>query len=202
MDDETIARCTDPFFTTKGTNSGTGLGLAMVYGFIRQSDGDLRIYSEEGVGTTVQMTLPRGTELGGREEPMQEEARIKGRSQIILVVEDEQALLEALVEVLEELNYGVVCAKSGPEALKLVEAGEPFDLLLTDVVMPGAFGGFELAHRVRQIHPNVPVVYTSGYTGFLAQEMGEVQAPLLQKPALPHELAAALAVALTTGETG
>ena len=198
MDDETLARCTDPFFTTKDSNSGTGLGLAMVYGFVRQSDGVLRIYSEEGVGTTVQMTLPRGSELGGREEPVEEEPAIKGDAQIILVVEDELPLLAGLAQVLEELDYEVISAKSGPEAMKLVDAGERFDLLLTDVVMPGAFGGFELARRVREKHPDAPVLYTSGYTGFSKQEMGEVQAPLLQKPALPHELASAIADALSS----
>ena len=198
MDDETLARCTDPFFTTKDTNSGTGLGLAMVYGFVRQSDGDLRICSEEEVGTTVQMTLPRGSELGGREEPTKEDDAIHGNAQTILVVEDELTLLMGLTEVLEELDYEVVSARSAPDAMEMVENGEHFDLLLTDVVMPGPFGGFELARRVREKRPNVPVLYTSGYTGFSAQEMGEVQAPLLQKPALPHELAAAIAVALSS----
>lgn len=198
MDKETLARCTDPFFTTKDSNSGTGLGLAMVYGFIRQSDGDLRIYSEEGVGTTVQMTLPRGSELGGREEPVAKEHPVRGDAQTILVVDDELPLLEGLADVLRELGYVVISARSGPEAMQLVEDGAGFDLLLTDVVMPGAFGGFELARRVREKHPDVPVIYTSGYTGFSAQEMGEVQAPMLQKPALPSELASAIANALSS----
>ncbi|MEL7460065.1 MAG: PAS domain-containing protein [Pseudomonadota bacterium] len=196
MDEETQARCTDPFFTTKETNSGTGLGLAMVYGFVRQSDGDLRIYSEEGVGTTVRMLLPRGTSEGAREAPMPEEAIEMGGGETLLVVEDELQLLVMISDVLTGLGYEVLSARSGQEALSLVESGEAFDLLLTDVVMPGTIGGFDLARRVREIRPEVPVIYTSGYTGFTATEMGAVQAPLLQKPAPPNELADAIKIAL------
>ena len=196
MDDETLARCTDPFFTTKETGAGTGLGLAMIYGFVSQSDGDLRIYSEVGVGTTVQMTLPRGTERGVREEAVPEADVEKGGGQTLLVVEDEPQLLQMITSVLGRLGYVVVTATSGQEALSLVEGGEAFDLLLTDVVMPGKIGGFELARRVRALRPDIPVIYTSGYTGFTASEMGEVQAPLLQKPAPPSELAEVIAAAL------
>ncbi len=197
MDEETLSRCTDPFFTTKGTNSGTGLGLAMVYGFVRQSDGDFRIYSEEGVGTTVQMMIPRGTELGAREAPMPPEAIEKGGGETILIAEDEPVLTMMLRDVLEDLGYKVLAANSGQQALRLVQSGKQFDLLLTDVVMPGEIGGFELARMVREIRPDVPVIYTSGYTGFTATEMGEVQAPLIQKPAPPAELARVIASALS-----
>lgn len=197
MDDETLSRCTDPFFTTKDTNSGTGLGLAMVYGFLRQSDGDLRIYSEEGVGTTVQMLIPRGTELGAREAPMPREEIEMGHGETILIAEDEPMLTHMLTDVLEDLGYTVVAASSGQQALALVEQGTEFDLLLTDVVMPGKFGGFELARLVRKLRPEVPVIYTSGYTGFTASEMGEVQAPLIQKPAAPSELAKMISAALS-----
>jgi len=193
MDEETLARCTDPFFTTKDTNSGTGLGLAMVYGFLRQSDGDLRIYSEVGVGTNVQMILPRGSELGVREEAMPEEEVTKGNGQTLLVVEDEMQLLVMITYMLENLGYQVVTATSGKDALEKVEEGVAFDLMLTDVVMPGKIGGFELARLVRAHRPDVPIVYTSGYTGFTATEMGEVQAPVLQKPAPPAELARTIA---------
>ena len=200
MDEDTLARCTDPFFTTKGTNSGTGLGLAMVYGFVRQADGDLRVYSEPDIGTTVQMTLPRGTQLGAREAPMPVDVIEHGSGEIILVVEDELQLLVMITDVLEQLGYVVVSAKSGQDALDLVEAGERFDLLLTDVVMPGKVGGFDLARRVREIRPDMAVIYTSGYTGFTASEMGEIQAPLLQKPAPPAELADAIRHALAKSE--
>lgn len=197
MDEETASRSTDPFFTTKEGGSGTGLGLAMVYGFVRQADGDLRIYSEEGVGTTVQMTLPRGTALGVREDPMPEDSILRGGGETILVAEDEPILTLMLTDVLQDLGYDVLTAKSGQEALEMVEGGAAFDLLLTDVVMPGRIGGFELARRVRALRPGVPVIYTSGYTGFTSTEMGDVQAPLIQKPAPPTELADAIAHALS-----
>ncbi|MEO0371776.1 MAG: ATP-binding protein [Pseudomonadota bacterium] len=188
MDEETVARCTDPFFTTKDANSGTGLGLAIVYGFVRQSDGDLRIYSEQNVGTTVQIILPLGTEQGAREEAMPDEEILRGNGETILVVEDEMQLLIMMTDMLEDLGYEVITARSGREALDIVESGDEFDLLLTDVVMPGSVGGFELARRVLAARPDMPVLYSSGYTGFTATEMGEVQAPLLQKPAPPAEL--------------
>lgn len=197
MDEETLARSTDPFFTTKQSNSGTGLGLAIVYGFIRQADGDLRIYSEEGIGTTVQMTLPRGTLEGLREAAVAPTEVPEGQGQRILLVEDEFMLLTVMTDALEGLGYEVIGATSGQQALDIVQSGEAFDLLMTDVVMPGAFGGFELARKVREHFPQVPVIYTSGYTGFTMQEMGDVQAPLLQKPTAPAELARALAGALS-----
>ena len=200
MDAETLSRCTDPFFTTKDTNSGTGLGLAMVYGFVRQADGDLRIYSEEGVGCTVQMTLPRGAEQGGREQPMPLEQIEKGTGETILIAEDEPVLTLMLTDVLQDLGYRVLASNSGMQALRLAESGAEFDMLLTDVVMPGAVGGFELARRLRAMRPNLPVVYLSGYTGFTASEMGEVQAPLIQKPATPQELAEVISKVLSERE--
>lgn len=196
MDSETLARSTDPFFTTKDTNSGTGLGLSMVYGFVRQSDGDMQIYSEVDLGTNVQLILPRGTAVGSREPLVLEDVPVQGDGQTILVVEDEPELLVIMCSVLEELGYHVLQATSGHHALRLVEANAHFDLLLTDVVMPGGLGGFELATKIREIVPTVPVIYTSGYTGFTTLEMGEIQAPLLQKPSPTAELAAALDKAL------
>lgn len=195
MDEETLSRCTDPFFTSKGSGSGAGLGLAMVYGFIQQSDGDLRIYSEVGTGTTVQMTLPRGSDLGTREEALPLEEVPRGDGQTLLVVEDEPQLLEVITDVLSNLGYKVVTATSGQEALKLTEEGNSFDLLLTDVVVPGQIGGFELARKVRGLRPDIPIIYMSGYTGFTVSEMGSVQAPLLQKPASPKELATTIKAA-------
>lgn len=197
MDPETLSRSTDPFFTTKETNSGTGLGLAMVYGFVRQADGALHIYSEPGSGTTVQMILPRGTSLGMREEALPEEKIERGNGETLLIVEDEQQLHGMTIEILEDLGYGIVAASSGQEAMEIVETGVAFDLLLTDVVMPGKIGGFELARQVRDRYPAMPVIYLSGYTGFTSSEMGAVQAPLLQKPAPPVELASAIEEALS-----
>ena len=198
MDDETPKRATDPFFTTKDSNSGTGLGLAIVYGFARQSNGDLRIYSEEDRGTTVQMVLPSGGIAEGAITPEFAEPPAKGAGETILLVEDELALRMMMSDVLEDLGYGVIGARNGEEALNLIDAGESFDLLLTDVVMPGSIGGFELARRVREQLPDMPVIYTSGYTGYTAEEMGIVKARLLQKPVSPTELAQAIAQEIRT----
>jgi len=197
MDAETLKRSTDPFFTTKESNSGTGLGLAMVYGFAQQSNGDLMLYSEVGVGTTIQLVLPRGAPDGLREAPMERRQPAKGHGERILLVEDEPRLLSMMSEVLEDVGYSVIEANSGQDAINAMEEGIAFDLLLTDVVMPGAIDGFELAKRVRARYPDMPVIYTSGYAGFTAFEMGEVQATLIQKPASPEELAAAIQTALT-----
>ena len=200
MDEETLARSTDPFFTTKDSNSGTGLGLAMVYGFIRQSDGDLRIYSEEGIGTTIQLTLPRGTAHGDREERVENKIPTQGGGETILIVEDEIQLLDMMVELLDDLGYKTIAASSGKDAAKLLDQGRHFDLLLTDVVMPGKIGGFALARMMREKRPELPVIYISGYTGYTANEMGEVQAPLLQKPAPAKELSDAIQHALQAGK--
>ena len=105
-----------------------------------------------------------------------------------------------ITDVLESMDYKVIPARSGQEALQLVEDSLAFDLLLTDVVMPGAVGGFELAKQVHGLRPDMPVIYSSGYTGFTAAEMGDVRAPLLQKPTPPAELAEAILRELKRGE--
>ena len=196
MTDEVKRRATDPFFTTKGQNAGTGLGLSMVYGFVEQAQGEMRIYSEPGLGTTVRLILPRGNDSNVREAPVARAEPPKGAGQRILIVEDEESLLDIVAEVVQSLNYQVLRARSGREALELVDAGAEFDLLLSDVVMPGGIGGFELAAQVRQRLPDKPVIYMTGYSGLLETDMGKVVAPTLQKPCAPAELGAALQQAL------
>ena len=201
MTDEVKRRALDPFFTTKEKQSGSGLGLSMVYGFVQQSSGELRIYSEVGHGTTVRMILPRGTSQGLREEPVERLPAPKGAGQTILVVEDEAALLEIMCEMVGELGYRAERCESGRQALERLESGAPVDLLLTDVVMPGGISGFELARRARGMRPTLPIIYLSGYTGFTDKDMGEVVAPLVQKPCPPVELAEALKKALDAAAT-
>ena len=196
MPDEIRRRAVDPFFTTKSSHSGTGLGLSMVYGFVQQTGGELRIYSEEGVGTTIRMLIPRGTFSGNREEPVERLPELTGAQQNILIVEDEPALLETMSEIVASLGYTVLRASNGQEALMMVREGQEIDLLLTDVVMPGGIGGFELAREVQIMMPHVPVLYMSGYAGFTEEQIGDVQAPLLQKPCPPAELAEAIHTAL------
>lgn len=196
MTDEVKRRAIDPFFTTKDSNSGTGLGLSMVYGFIQHSDGELRIYSELGFGSTIRMILPRGTAENEREEPITRLPIQRGKGQKILVAEDEESLLMVMEDLLLELGFTFIAARSGQEALQVIENGTEVDLLLTDIVMPGGIGGFELANKVRTARPDLPIVYMSGYTGFTSTEMGNVVAPMIQKPCPPVELAEILTGAL------
>ncbi len=196
MTDAIKRRALDPFFTTKSTNSGTGLGLSMVYGFVQQSGGELRIYTEPGQGTTMRLILPRGSDLDEREGPMERHVPIAGDGQLILLAEDEKPLREALEDMIVSFGYTVRSVDSGKAALKLVEEGEAFDLLLTDIVMPGGISGFELAAEVRKMRPDVPILYMSGYAAYTDREMGHVIAPLLQKPCSPRALAENLRDAL------
>jgi signal transduction histidine kinase len=183
MTDEVKQRAVDPFFTTRASNSGTGLGLSMVYGFVQQSHGELRIYSEVDEGTSVRLLLPRGTAGGGgREKPVDMAPLPEGRGERLLVVEDDEALLRVIRDLLESLNYRVISAASGQAAIEIIDEGVSFDLMLSDVVMPGGMGGFELARYLRARRPDTPIIYMSGYTGIARSEMGEVPAPLVQKP--------------------
>ena len=198
MSEEVKRRAIDPFFTTKGATLGTGLGLSIVYGFVQQAGGELRIYSEEGFGTTVRLLLPRGVAGDLREAPVAREAPEPGDGQTIMVVEDEPALLSMLTDVVESLGYQTQTAKNGAEALTKLESGTACDVLLTDVVMPGGVGGFELAQRLRSLRPEVPVIYMSGYTGFSDDEMGDVTGPMLFKPCSTIDLVFALKRAVSS----
>lgn len=192
MADEVTRRAIDPFFTTKDVNSGTGLGLSMVYGFVQQSHGRFHIYSEVGYGTTVRMTLPRGAEDGGREEPIAAAPVPRGSGQTVLVAEDEPELMKMVTEMITHLGYQVIAANNGAEAMAQVESEAKVDLLLTDVVMPGGMSGFDLARGARALRPDLRVLYMSGYSGFSAAEMGNVVAPCISKPCPRDELANAL----------
>ena len=200
MTEEVKKRAIDPFFSTKSSNSGTGLGLSMAYGFIKQSNGEMRLYSKPGAGTTVRLLLPRGTTIGQREVPVDRLPVASGKGQNILIVEDEPDLLTMMAEVIQSFGYQVTRAASGPEALELVAQGAHVDLVLTDIVMPGGIGGFKLAAKVRELRPDLPIVYMSGYTGFSSDEMGPIVAPLIQKPSPPGELAEVLRKALSGGK--
>ncbi|MEO0392097.1 MAG: PAS domain-containing protein [Pseudomonadota bacterium] len=185
-------RAIDPFFTTKKTNSGTGLGLSMVYGFVQQSNGELRIYSEADQGTAIRILLPRGTEYGTREGPVARMARPQGTGETILVVEDESNLLMMLEVLVQSLGYKIKKATSSSDVLQMIDRGERFDVMLTDVIMPGGLDGFELARQVRQSLPDLPILYMSGYTGYTESDMAEVVAPMLEKPCPPDKLANAI----------
>jgi PAS domain S-box-containing protein len=158
-------RAFDPFFTTKGIGKGTGLGLSQVYGFVRQTGGHVRIYSEIGEGTTVKIYLPRHTgdeDVTERENRAQSAPRAIG-TETILVVEDDEALRSYTTEILAELGYRVLAAHDGASALRVLE-NNPIDLLFTDVVMPGGMNGRQLADEAVRRRPGLKVLFTTGYT--------------------------------------
>ena len=158
-----LERVYEPFFTTKAEDKGTGLGLAMVYGFLKQSGGHIKIYSEVGAGTTVKLYFPRevaseDTLVGATSD------EIRGGEETILVVEDDDEVREVAVSMLTELGYRVVKARDAASALVVVDSGIPIDLIFTDVMMPGSLRSPDLARKAKERLPNVAVLFTSGYT--------------------------------------
>jgi PAS domain S-box-containing protein len=158
-----LERVYEPFFTTKAEDKGTGLGLAMVYGFLKQSGGHVKIYSEMGAGTTVKLYFPRSvaSEDALVAAPSNE---VKGGEETVLVVEDDDEVREVAVSMLAELGYRVVKAKDAAGALVIVDSGIPIDLIFTDVMMPGTLRSPELARKAKERLPDVSVLFTSGYT--------------------------------------
>jgi signal transduction histidine kinase/CheY-like chemotaxis protein len=163
MPPEVIARVFEPFFTTKPEGRGTGLGLAQVYGFVRQSGGHVKIYSEVGHGTTVKIYLPRTMQAQERDTPKML-GPIVGGAETVLVVEDDTQVRRGAVDILGTLGYRVLQAASIEYALEMLEKGGRIDLLFTDVVMPGPLKAADLAKRARELQPHIAVLFTSGYT--------------------------------------
>jgi signal transduction histidine kinase/CheY-like chemotaxis protein len=163
MDRQTLDRVFEPFFTTKGVGKGTGLGLSQVYGFVRQSEGHVRVYSEPGAGTTIKLYLPRDADPDAKISMPQLETVADGGSETILVVEDHDGLREYSTSVLRELGYQVLEASEGGEALQLLKKQQDVRLLFTDVVLPG-LNGRQLADEALLLRPDLKVLFTTGYT--------------------------------------
>ncbi len=197
MDEATIARAFEPFFTTKEIGKGSGLGLSMVYGFVTQSKGRVEIESRLGQGTRIKLYLPRAKEARAAQREDPAEDVVIGNERILLVEDDDLVRVQVASE-LRELGYRVVTARNGYEALQLVREKEPFDLLFTDVVMPGGMNGRQLAEAVRAVAPALPVLYTSGNPDIVLGEEGRLASGvnLLRKPYRRRELAAKLREAL------
>ena len=177
-------RVFEPFFTTKGVGRGTGLGLSMVYGFAKQTGGTVAIESEEGRGTVMRLFLPRSAgEAQARTAPMQAPVAARGHERI-LVVEDDPLVQGYVIAQLGSLGYRTLTASDGAAALALVDQGASFDLLFTDIIMPGGMNGRELAEAVRLRRPGVRVLYTSGYTDNTIIHEGHLDpgVALLRKP--------------------
>ncbi|MCP4042770.1 MAG: PAS domain-containing protein [Gammaproteobacteria bacterium] len=182
----------EPFYTTKDQGKGTGLGLAMVYGFVKRSGGYIKLYSEQGIGTTFRLYLPRAK---GEEQPLEAtdelpETLPRG-TESILVVDDEDGLLEVAQSSLQALDYRVLSATNGRQALAKLAEEPTIDLLFSDVVMPGGMNGYELAERATAKHPKLKVLLTSGYTEKTLANNGQARftANLLIKPYNQAELA-------------
>ncbi len=163
MTPDTAAKVFEPFFSTKPEGEGTGLGLSMVYGFVKQSGGHLKLYSEVGVGTTVRMYVPR-TRLAEEIPAAVPQRVVSGGTETILVVEDDEAVRATTVEQLTDLGYRVLKASNADSALAIVESGVAIDLLFTDVVMPGTLQSTDLARLMLAAHPGAAVLFSSGYT--------------------------------------
>ena len=192
MAPQTLARAFEPFYTTKEVGKGSGLGLSMVFGFVKQSGGHIKIYSEPGEGTSVKMYFPR---MHGAEEDTPDRTggeKIEGGSEHILVVEDDDLVREHLSSQLAELGYRVTSAPNGPRALEIIWQMSDVDLLLTDIVMPGGMNGKQLADEALKLRPDLRVLFTSGYSENAIVHHGRLDAgvELLSKPYRRQELAA------------
>ncbi|MFL5284297.1 MAG: ATP-binding protein, partial [Rhodopila sp.] len=164
MERETLDRVFEPFFTTKDVGHGTGLGLSQVYGFIKQSNGHVKLYSEPGQGTVVKLYLPRLTADAPDEDvDRAPQTIVRGRGETILVVEDEPAVRDYSASSLRDLGYRVLAAADGKAALRLLARDETIALLFTDVGLPGGMTGRQLADAARERRPQLKVLYTTGY---------------------------------------
>jgi signal transduction histidine kinase/ActR/RegA family two-component response regulator len=198
---EIITRIFDPFFTTKAPGKGTGLGLAMAFGFVKQSGGHLTVHSEPGLGTTFRLYLPRsvGDAAAPASAPVSD--AVVGGDETILVVEDNAQLRRTAERQLTELGYTVREADSAMPALAILSGADPVDLLFTDIVMPGAMDGLDLAYQAARLWPGLRVLLTSGFPGGRAADRRVADSPfgLLDKPYSLKELAQAVRTALDSG---
>lgn len=198
MSPRVAARAFEPFFTTKEVGKGTGLGLSMVHGFVKQSGGHVKIYTEEGQGTTVKLYVPQASEADGATGGNANQ-KVVGGSERILLVEDDGDVRRHVAAQVAALGYKVVAVGTAAEALAALD-GEPFDLLFTDVVMPGGMNGPQLAREVLKRVPNMRVLFTSGYTENAIVHQGRLDPGvlLLNKPYRRNDLAFKIRQALAS----
>jgi len=190
MPAEVVERVFEPFFTTKDVGKGSGLGLSMVYGFVRQSNGHVNIYSEQGLGTSIRLYLPLIDESNAPVRT-RTDGRAIGGNERVLVVEDDAFVRSHAISSLEGIGYRVIVARDGPEAIALLRGGAEIDLLFTDLVMPGGMNGWEVATVARQLNPKLKVLFTSGYPleTLTSRGQGGDQPQILSKPYRIAELA-------------
>jgi len=188
---ENLDKVFEPFYTTKSKDKGTGLGLAMVYGFARQSYGHINVYSEVGQGTTIRLYLPRSPEeVATAENASVLHIQPQIGNESILVVEDDELVRNYVISQLEFMGYKVISASNGSEAMEIIQSDADIDLLFTDVVMPGGMSGRELSDKAQRIRPQLKVLFTSGYTENSIVHHGRLDpgVMLLSKPYSRDEL--------------
>lgn len=200
MSRQTLERAFEPFFTTKPMGKGSGLGLSMVYGFAKQSAGHVKIYSEQGVGTTIKMYFPRGEAQGHVTSGGSLDTDVEGGHEHVLVVEDDPLVRDHVISLLRSLGYRVTGAASGPVAIEIIHQLPDIDLLFTDVVMPGGMNGPQLAKATKELRPDIKILFTSGYTENAIVHHGRLDrgVELLSKPYRRQELATKVRKVLDT----
>ncbi|OUS03802.1 hypothetical protein A9Q81_06640 [Gammaproteobacteria bacterium 42_54_T18] len=197
-------RLFEPFFTTKEEGKGTGLGLAMVYGFIKRSLGYIKVYSELNIGTTFRVYLPRASNVDNAVQQASLSTNCtSGGGEVILVVDDEAALLELAVETLENLGYNTITASNGEDALDRLQEHPEIQMLFSDVVMPGRLNGYQLAEKACARYPSLSILLTSGFTSKSAISDGQesFKAHLLNKPYAQAEMAGRISQLLSGEKT-
>jgi len=194
MDRAVLDRAFEPFFTTKERGRGTGLGLAMVYGFAKQSGGAARIYSEPGQGTTVSLYLPLASDSASPKRVVFTAPEKHLRPLKIMVVDDEEDLLEVAAEFLTDMKHSVISARSGRDAIALLQSNPDVEVVITDVIMPGGMNGVELSRELQSLNPRLKIIFTSGFSAdSLTVKHGRVpEGPMLQKPYQRADLLRAL----------
>jgi len=200
MDADVLKHVFEPFFTTKDVGKGSGLGLSMVYGFAKQSGGHVKALSTLGEGTEIQLFLPRAVQAADEIVTEANDNQRPTGSETILVVEDDELVRGFVAEQLEALGYKVSLATNGTEALKLVERSDTFDLLFTDIVMPGKINGHQLAQEVHKTRPHMKVLFTTGYADGIdiSDEGLEPNVHVLNKPYRRDDLAVKIRTALSS----
>lgn len=194
MTKETLARVFEPFFTTKAPGRGTGLGLSTIYGFVKQSQGNITIYSEPGVGTTVNLYLPRSVQSRNASMDEVPAATRLAAGESVLVVEDNRDVRALTVKRFERLGYNVVECVTGAEAKEALQNGLAVELVFTDIMMPGGMTGIDLAKWIAETRPKLPIILTTGFAEEIAGTVATETEPwtILRKPYAQKDLVAVL----------
>ena len=194
MTPDVLGHAFEPFYTTKGVGEGSGLGLSMVYGFSKQSDGHAKIYSEEGHGTAMKIYLPRAVDVAEVAEEQGRKPDVRGDGQMVLVVEDDEKVRRLAVKVITALGYRVCEAEDGATALEAIDNTADIDIMMTDVILPGGMSGRDIADEVAVRRPEVGVIFASGYSADVIIYDGKLDegVELSSKPYRREALARAL----------